>query len=420
MVWIWFSLFCIASYVAYNYSSKLEIKENEFRELEYRFIEENDAQGLYEPVFAHDDLESYKSAIKECRRQQKEMISAKTAVTIQWSNQRNIDAQLKREAKLMLRSFNGETSSLISNLTYRNYNTSVKRFHKCFDLINKHSFTKECQISQEYLLLRQLELELSFAQKEMKEFEKEKQKEERIRLKEEKLAEKEQQKEVEQLVAKQKTQENELEKVKLELETQFEREKTELLQRLATQKEQELENLSQNKEEQEQTLKLLKTELEEQHLDEKNKFLDKIAELEQALNETQRKISQAQITRLGHVYIISNIGAFGEGVYKIGLTRRLDPRDRILELSGAAVPFRYDIHGMIFTEDAPALESKLHTYFDDKRVNKVNKRKEFFRVSLDEIEQAINEIEGTKIELVRSVGAKEYYQTLQLTERQTV
>lgn len=98
-----------------------------------------------------------------------------------------------------------------------------------------------------------------------------------------------------------------------------------------------------------------------------------------------RTMSLAQTQKAGHVYIISNIGSFGEGVYKIGMTRRLEPMERVVELGDASVPFPFDVHGMIWTEDAPALEAALHRAFQERRVNVVNGRKEFFRVSLDEI-----------------------------------
>lgn len=105
----------------------------------------------------------------------------------------------------------------------------------------------------------------------------------------------------------------------------------------------------------------------------------------EAQQRNQRAMSLAQTQKAGHVYIISNIGSFGEGVYKIGMTRRLEPMERVVELGDASVPFPFDVHGMIWTEDAPALEAALHRAFQERRVNVVNGRKEFFRVSLDEI-----------------------------------
>src|SRR5690606_35776606 len=109
--------------------------------------------------------------------------------------------------------------------------------------------------------------------------------------------------------------------------------------------------------------------------------------LKLAEEKSQRAISMAQQTRAGHVYIISNIGSFGEDVLKLGMTRRLEPMDRIRELGDASVPFTFDVHAMIYSEDAPTLERKLHHYFNHQRVNKVNYKKEFFRVGLNEVKE---------------------------------
>jgi hypothetical protein len=124
----------------------------------------------------------------------------------------------------------------------------------------------------------------------------------------------------------------------------------------------------------------------------------------------------AQQTKRGHVYVISNIGSFGDNIYKIGMTRRLEPTDRVKELGDASVPFQFDIHAMIYSEDAPALENALHRLFEKKSVNLVNFRKEFFRVTLDEIEKAIKE-NGFDAELIRTPEAAEYRETLALFEQ---
>src|SRR5207244_1253158 len=105
---------------------------------------------------------------------------------------------------------------------------------------------------------------------------------------------------------------------------------------------------------------------------------------------TQQTLTIAQQTKKGHVYIISNIGSFGEGVYKIGQTRRPDPQERVDELGDASVPFEFDVHALIESENAPALEHKIHKRFLAVQVNKINARKEFFRVSLADIHQEID------------------------------
>jgi hypothetical protein len=117
------------------------------------------------------------------------------------------------------------------------------------------------------------------------------------------------------------------------------------------------------------------------------------------------------MTRSGHVYVISNLGSFGEEVYKIGMTRRLDPMDRVRELGDASVPFHFDVHAVIYSEDAPGLEAKLHRAFHDRRVNRVNDRKEFFRVGIGEIADAVRQHHG-EIEIVREAEAIEYRKTV--------
>lgn len=132
-------------------------------------------------------------------------------------------------------------------------------------------------------------------------------------------------------------------------------------------------------------------------------------------NENTR-LSMAQQTRRGQVYIISNVGSFGEHVYKIGLTRRLEPQDRIDELGDSSVPFEFDIHAMIFSEDAPALESQLHEHFVLTQVNKVNHRKEFFRVDLQHICEALQRL-GVAAKWTMTAEAAEYRES-QAIEKQ--
>jgi T5orf172 domain len=152
------------------------------------------------------------------------------------------------------------------------------------------------------------------------------------------------------------------------------------------------------------------------------KLFSQIEELQKRLTEAEvnkeRAISQAQLTKSGHVYIISNIGSFGEDVYKIGMTRRLEPTDRVKELSSASVPFPFDVHAMIFCNNAPELESRLHKRLEDSRMNKENLRKEFFRVSIDEIVRVVREtdaelkIGNSEITFTKIAEAADYRKTL--------
>lgn len=127
------------------------------------------------------------------------------------------------------------------------------------------------------------------------------------------------------------------------------------------------------------------------------------------------EIINLQNGKAGNVYIISNLGSFGENMFKIGMTRRIDPQERINELGSASVPFKFDVHSFIFSEDAVSLEKELHKRLDDKRVNKVNLRKEFFYSSIDELEKLVNEVDPTA-EFNKTMLAEEYYQTLSSTE----
>jgi hypothetical protein len=149
-------------------------------------------------------------------------------------------------------------------------------------------------------------------------------------------------------------------------------------------------------------------------------------QLEEALANQTRATSRAQMTKSGYVYIISNIGSFGDNVYKIGMTRRLEPEERIKELSGASVPFPFDIHAMIFSENVPETENLLHQYFRDKSVNKVNERKEFFKVTLDEITSAIEKIaketqtvKKAEIQFTKVAEAEQYRKTLAIESGET-
>ena len=120
--------------------------------------------------------------------------------------------------------------------------------------------------------------------------------------------------------------------------------------------------------------------------------------------------------RAGYVYVISNIGAFGENVYKIGMTRRLDPQDRVDELGDASVPFNFDVHAMIFSDDAPRLEAALHNAFADRKLNFVNQRREFLRVSLDEIKKVVKENYDRSVEFVELAPAEQYRESIKLRE----
>jgi hypothetical protein len=139
------------------------------------------------------------------------------------------------------------------------------------------------------------------------------------------------------------------------------------------------------------------------------------ARLAEAEEKSQRAISQAQLTKSGSVYVISNIGSFGEGVFKIGMTRRLEPMDRVRELGDASVPFPFDVHMMISCDDAPALENALHQAFHKTRLNKINPRKEFYRTDIDAVRRIVEENHG-EVQYIADPEALEYRQSLTMSD----
>ena len=171
-----------------------------------------------------------------------------------------------------------------------------------------------------------------------------------------------------------------------------------------------------------EALEQKKREIAEAQTQEKiQKLQEQIQGLEKALVEArelrERAMSMAQQTKIGYVYVISNIGSFGKDVYKIGMTRRLDPMERVLELSNASVPFPFDVHTFIYSEDAPALEADLHRRFDAKKVNSINYRKEYFHVTLDEIKAALKE-KGVDAQFVDEPDAFQYRESLVKEQQQ--
>ena len=191
---------------------------------------------------------------------------------------------------------------------------------------------------------------------------------------------------------------------------------------LAAQRELEREIKKAKKDEQEAQTKLEKRRIElamAKSDAEIARLNEQIAKLQAAIAEAQqreeRALTMAQMGRAGHVYVISNIGSFGEGVYKIGMTRRAEPMDRVVELGDASVPFPFDVHAMIWTEDAPGLETSLHRAFEDRRLNAINGRKEFFRVTIDEVRAELDKM-GITYHMIENPLASQYRDTLAMRE----
>jgi len=365
-----------------NYQSALETYKNLRKEVSV-FESKLDLIefGIYEPVYDFEKSEDYRAEQSKIIQIQKEMITADTAAICNTSwkvegSEAKGRAVVKVYKKLMLRAFNGESDVLISKVKWNNVNQMKERMQKLFDAINKLGEGFQVYINKQYLDLKQKELILEFEYQSKRQQEKEE-----MRAIQEELREEE--------------------KAKREFEqAQREAEKEEATYQKALDK--------------------ARKEYEASTGEKHDKLQAQIEKLEQELKEAQEKkeraLSMAQQTKRGHVYVISNIGSFGENVYKIGMTRRLEPIDRVKELGDASVPFQFDIHAMIYSDEAPTLENELHKAFTNKKVNMLNYRKEFFNVTLDEIENKVKEI-GLDAEFSKLPEAMEYRETLAILEK---
>lgn len=274
--------------------------------------------------------------------------------------------------------FNIECDNLIAKVKYNNIQSIQKRIEKTFERLNKLNESNQVRLTSKYLECKLSELKLVHEYQVKKQEEKEEQKRIREELREE---------------AKLKKELEEAKKNTLKDITHFENALSKLNEQLKSN------NLS---DEEIKNLQLKKEELEK-NIDNLNLSLKDI---------DYRQENQ----RAGYVYIISNIGAFGKDVYKIGMTRRLEPMDRIDELGDASVPFNFDVHAMIFADDAPKLENALHKAFENKKLNMVNQRREFFNVTLEEIEKVVKENFDKTVEFKKEPEAEQFRQSLKIKD----
>lgn len=336
--------------------------------------------GFYAPHYDFEDSDLYMRRLKHVRDMQKDLIKREGAThcpktwTVDGSEAKGRQ-MIREQAKLMLRAFNGEADAATSKVKYSNVLNMEKRVQRSFETINKLGKTKDIAIEQSYLNLRLEELRLVHEHREKVQAEKEEQKRVKELMREEEQA----RKEIERAQA-------DAEKEEVRQQAALDKARRELHEKTGAQHEK---------------LAALVKKLEE--------------ELKEAIDRKAKAIARAQLTRSGHVYVISNVGSFGERVYKIGMTRRLEPLLRVKELGDASVPFLFDVHAMIYSEDAPNLESQLHTRFNHLRVNRVNQRKEFFRVDLEEIIDAVGELHG-EITFVKTAHAEEYRKSLAMED----
>lgn len=361
-----------------NMEKQIESKKQELIQTDEEILLQE--FGLYNPKYDFASSEIYKRRLETIREEQKNLIKHGNAASGNLSWNINGDASqgkkmVKDMQKLLVRAFNSECDEVISKVKYNNIESAEKRIKASCDSISSLGKIMHICITYPYYCSKIDELYLSYEYQQKKQEEREEAKLQRERLKEEAKIQKE-------IDAARKAAEKEKNHYDIALKNANN----------------QLNNCSNDKE--------------------KEALLEKIKELESKLvsiNQNIKDIDYREANqKAGYVYVISNIGAFGENVYKIGMTRRLEPMDRIYELGNASVPFNFDVHAMIFSEDAPKLESVLHRTFADKKVNMVNTRREFFNVTLDEIEKVVKENHDKTVEFVKIPDAQQYRESLKM------
>lgn len=371
-----------------SYLTDVEKIKDEIKQKQSELVQLNDevlfqSFGLYKPQYDFCNSEEYKNRLEIIRQKQKDMIRADTAVTgsADWSvngDKRKGQKMVNDMKKLLLRAFNGECDELVSKVKYNNFDSYKKRINTSYEAISKLGKIMSVSITPTYLKFKLDELTLAFEYAQKKQEEKEAQKALREQMREEARLQKEIEEQRKKLEKEQNHYANALERINVQL--QSDPDNSDLIAK--------------------------KQELEAQALD-----------IEKAIKDVDYREANK---RAGYVYVISNIGAFGENVYKIGMTRRLDPMDRVDELGDASVPFNFDVHAMIFTDDAPTLEAALHRAFEDRKLNMVNQRREFFNVTLDEIKAVVRANYDKTVEFVDIPSAEQYRVSLKMKQNSTV
>lgn len=363
-----------------KYQTQIEHYQAEINALKAQVVNYQDEiimqdYGLYRPtyVFANSDL--YKNRLKTCRDRQKELVKSNQACNgnMNWTvnnSKSQGNKMVKDIQKLLLRAFNVECDDIVDNVKISNFDKSKERIVTVSEQISKLGAIMSISITPQYVNLKIEELCLALDFEQKKQEEKERIKEEREKQKEEARV----QKEIE------------------EARKKLQKEQTHYQNALAKLNEQ----IAKSGETPELIIK-------------RNELLTNISDTEKAIKDVDYREANK---RAGYVYIISNIGAFGENIYKIGMTRRLEPMDRINELGDASVPFNFDVHALIFTDDAPKLEAALHNAFASRKMNKINPRREFFRVTLGEIKQVVRNNFDKTVEWKDVAEAEQYRQSL--------
>lgn len=320
--------------------------------------------------------EECKNKLAVLKNKEQEVIKSVSGISISSTASKKVQND---NIKQILRCFNSECDNILLNLSVKNIDSSRNKITKAFDSLNKIFEVDGIQLNRELLEFKLEELNLVYTYEKKKEIEREQQR----AIKEQMIEEEKVRREIERQKAK-------LEKDQIQCSNEIN--------------------------------KLMGYMQKTQSDVEKQLYIDKIKELEKKLEQLEKEkatvLEREANARAGYVYVISNIGSFGENIFKIGMTRRLEPMDRIKELSSASVPFDFDVHAMIFSDDAPALETALHQKFEKQSVNRVNLRKEFFKVSLDDIETVVKENYNNTVTFTRVPVAKEYNETLSILKQE--
>ena len=338
--------------------------------------------GMYSPIYDFANSEMYKDRLDAIRTEQKNMILFKTAATCStnWTvngSEAQGRVMTNQNIKQILRCFNDECDMLISKVKFNNISAFIEKIRKSYDALNRMNSKNDVSISSDYLNLKIQELQLAYEYAVKKQEEKEEQRRIREQMREEARLQKEIEEARKDIEKEQKHYTNALLKLYKQIESCDELEKEVLLERKVA---------------------------IEKHL----------SDLEIAIKDIDYREANK---RAGYVYIISNIGSFGENIYKIGMTRRLDPMERVDELGDASVPFKFDVHAMIFSDDAPTLETALHHAFENKKVNMINGRREFFNVTLEEIEEVVKANYDKTVEFVKIPQAEQYRESQKIIEQ---
>lgn len=289
-----------------------------------------------------------------------------------------VEATRKETAiRFVVDAFNGKVDSILSRSKSDNHGKLEQEIRDAFSLVNHNGAAfRNARITDSYLAARLEELKWAVTAKALKDEEREEQRRLREQIREEEKARREYERAIKDAAKEEDTLRKAMEKVQKQVEAANEVQRAEF----------------------------------------EAKLMELEAKLREAEEKNQRALSMAQQTRSGHVYVISNIGSFGEEVFKIGMTRRLEPQDRIRELGDASVPFEFDVHAMIFSDDAPGLEKSLHRHFLRQQVNKVNPRKEFFRLGLEDIRQELENL-GVETHWTMTAKAHEYRESLRIEQQ---